>query len=41
VAKLADAVFVLHCFQKKTEQTSQKDIALAKKRLKDLMKERT
>ncbi len=41
LAKLADAVFVLHCFQKKTEQTSQKDIALAKRRLKDLMKERT
>lgn len=40
LAKLADAVYVLHCFQKKTEQTSQKDIALAQRRFKDLMKER-
>jgi phage-related protein len=39
VAKLADAVFVLHCFQKKTQQTAKRDIDLAKKRLKDLMKE--
>jgi phage-related protein len=40
LAKLADAVYVLHCFQKKAEQTSQKDIALAQRRFKDLMKER-
>lgn len=39
LAKLADAVYVLHCFQKKTEQTSEKDIRLARKRLRDLMKE--
>ena len=39
VAKLADAVFVLHCFQKKTQQTAKRDIDLATKRLKDLMKE--
>lgn len=39
VAKLADAVFVLHCFQKKSQQTAKCDIDLAKKRLKDLMKE--
>lgn len=39
LAKLADAVYVLHCFQKKTEQTSQKDIELARKRFKDLMRE--
>ena len=37
LAKLADAVFVLHCFQKKTEQTSEKDIRLARKRFKELM----
>lgn len=36
VAKLADAVYVLHCFQKKTEQTSEKDIKLARKRFKEL-----
>lgn len=41
VAKFADAVYVLHCFQKKTQQTSKKDIDLASKRLKDLLKERT
>lgn len=40
LAKLADAAYVLHCFQKKTEQTSRKDIALARQRFKDLMKER-
>lgn len=39
VAKLADAVYVLHCFQKKTQQTAKRDIELARKRLKDLMKE--
>ncbi len=38
-AKLAETVHVLHCFQKKTEQTSEKDIHLARKRYKDLMKE--
>jgi len=32
VAKLADAVYVLHAFQKKTQQTAQSDIALARKR---------
>lgn len=39
LAKLADAVYVLHCFQKKTQQTSEMDIKLARKRFKDLMKE--
>jgi phage-related protein len=41
LAKLADAVYVLHCFQKKTQQTSEKDIKLARKRFKDLMKEQS
>jgi len=40
LAKLADAVYVLHCFRKKTEQTSAKDIQLARTRYKDLLKER-
>ena len=40
VAKLADAVYVLHCFQKKTQETSQKDIKLARKRYKELMRTR-
>lgn len=40
LAKLADAVFVLHCFQKKAERTSEKDIRLARKRFKELMEQR-
>jgi len=39
VAKFADAVYVLHCFQKKTQQTAKKDIDLASKRFKELLKE--
>lgn len=39
LAKLVDAVYVLHCFQKKTQQTSEKDIKLARKRYKDLIRE--
>ncbi len=39
VAKFAEAVFVLHCFQKKTEQTSRSDIALATKRYRELLQE--
>jgi phage-related protein len=37
VAKLQDAVYVLHCFQKKTQKTPQADIELAKARLSELM----
>lgn len=36
LAKLADAIHVLHCFRKKTQQTSKHDIDLARKRLKEL-----
>ena len=39
VAKLADAVHVLHCFQKKTGKTSKTDLDLAAKRYRDLQKE--
>lgn len=39
IAKFADAIYVLHCFQKKTEKTSTTDIALATKRYKDLLME--
>lgn len=39
VAKFAEAVFVLHCFQKKTQKTSKTDLDLAAKRYSDLMKE--
>ena len=39
VAKFADAIYVLHCFQKKTRKTSQPDIELAAKRYRELLKE--
>ncbi len=39
VAKFADAVYVLHCFQKKTEKTSKSDLELAAKRYGELLKE--
>ena len=39
VAKLANAVFVLHCFQKKTEKTTKADLDLATSRYRDLLKE--
>src|SRR3990167_7033997 len=38
IAKLADIVYVLHCFQKKTAKTSQPDLDLATKRYKNLMR---
>jgi len=37
-ARLADAVYVLHAFQKKTQVTSKRDIDLAKKRYIELPK---
>jgi phage-related protein len=39
VAKFEDAIYVLHCFQKKTQKTSADDIALASRRYKDLIRE--
>ena len=39
VAKFADTVYVLHCFQKKTPKTSKADIDLAEKRYRDLLQE--
>jgi phage-related protein len=39
VAKFADAVYVLHCFKKKTQRTSKTDVELAEKRYRDLTKE--
>lgn len=38
IAKLKDAVYVLHCFQKKTQRTSAQDIAMAGKRYSELMR---
>jgi phage-related protein len=37
-ARLADAIYVLHAFQKKTMQTSNQDIEIARKRFKRLMR---
>ncbi len=39
VARLADAVYVLHCFQKKTEKTAKSDLDLASRRYRELLKE--
>lgn len=39
-ARLADAVYVLHAFQKKTQSTALRDIDKAKARFTELMKER-
>ena len=38
LATRPEAVYVLHCFQKKTQRTAQHDIDLARKRLKDLLR---
>ena len=37
-ARLADAVYVLHAFQKKTRATATRDIELARKRFTELMR---
>jgi phage-related protein len=39
VAKFEEAVFVLHCFQKKTQATSKADLDLATTRYRELAKE--
>jgi phage-related protein len=39
-ARLADAVYVLHAFQKKTQATSKRDIAIARERFEELKRER-
>lgn len=40
VAKFEESVYVLHCFQKKTQATSQPDVQLARKRFRELIQER-
>ena len=40
VARLAEAVYVLHAFQKKTQATSRRDIEMAKSRFAELMRGR-
>lgn len=41
VAKFTDAIYVLHCFQKKTQRTGSTDLDLATRRYKELKKEKT
>ena len=36
VVKLADAIYVLHAFQKKSQKTNKNDIELARKRFKEI-----
>ena len=40
VAKFAEAVYVLHAFQKKSQKTSKLDLAVAHKRYERILKER-
>lgn len=40
IATFAEAVHVLHVFQKKTEKTAESDLELARARLKDLIRRR-
>lgn len=39
-ARLVDAIYVLHAFQKKTQTTSKRDLDLARARWAELMKEK-
>jgi phage-related protein len=41
IAKFAEAVFVIHAFQKKTRKTAKHDIDLAKHRFADLILQRS
>jgi phage-related protein len=40
VAKFAEAVYVLHVFQKKSQKTGQADIDLGRRRFRELIEER-
>jgi phage-related protein len=40
LAKFAEAVYVLHAFQKKSRKTQKSDLDLARKRFRDLVQER-
>ena len=39
VTRFKDAIYVLHCFQKKTQKTASNDLALAQRRYKELVRE--
>lgn len=38
VARFADAIYVLHAFQKKTQKTDRKDVEIARRRYKQIGK---
>jgi len=40
VARFSEAIYVLHAFQKKARKTRKSDIALARKRFRELVQER-
>lgn len=40
VARFLEAVYVLHCFQKKSQKTSKRDLGLASSRYEQLIRER-
>ena len=40
VAKFAEAIYVLHAFEKKTQRTRREDIELASRRYRKLLNER-
>ena len=41
VARFEEAIYVLHAFEKRTRQTRQVDVALARKRLRELVRSRS
>lgn len=41
LARMADAVYVLHAFQKKTQATSKRDLDTAKRRLEQLLRDQS
>lgn len=40
VAKFAEAIYVLHAFEKKAQRTPRRDLELARQRLADLLRQR-
>jgi phage-related protein len=40
IARFAEAIYVLHCFQKKTQKTAPNDINLGQQRYKQLLEQR-
>jgi len=40
IAKFEEAIYILHCFQKKNQQTSPKDVAVIKARYAEVVRER-